>query len=72
MTKAYLADTGHKKFSEAFADNTRRLGVSEDMQRCLEIQGTAALINTLPFAFASRLPNGSWTRTSRGTGVVQS
>jgi dienelactone hydrolase len=48
VTKAYLADTGHKKFSEAFADNTRRLGVSEDMQRCLEIQGTAALINTLP------------------------
>ena len=48
VTKAYLGDTGHKKFSDAFADNTRRIGVSEDMQRCLEISGTANLVNTLP------------------------
>ncbi|HIY71775.1 MAG TPA: prolyl oligopeptidase family serine peptidase [Candidatus Luteimonas excrementigallinarum] len=48
VTKAYLTDTSHSNFSEAFADNTRRIGVSEDMQRCLEIGGTASLVNRLP------------------------
>ncbi len=48
VSKAYLTDTTHKKFDEAFADNTRRIGVSEDLQRCLEIAGTASLVNTLP------------------------
>ena len=48
VTKAYLTDTKHKDFKDAFADNTRRIGVSEDMQRCLEIAGTADLVNTLP------------------------
>lgn len=48
VTKTYLTDTQHSEFSDAFADNTRRIGVSQDMQRCLEIAGTAALVNTLP------------------------
>ncbi|NLB14486.1 MAG: S9 family peptidase, partial [Gammaproteobacteria bacterium] len=48
VTKAYLTDTAHKKFDEAFADNTRKLGVSADIQRCLEIAGTASLVSTLP------------------------
>lgn len=48
VTKAYMTDTGHQEFSEAFADNTRRLGISQDMQRCLDIAGTASLVNTLP------------------------
>lgn len=48
VTKAYLTDTSHSNFSEAFADNTRRIGISEDMQRCLEIAGTASLVNRLP------------------------
>lgn len=48
VSKAYLTDTTQKKFDEAFADNTRRLGVSEDIQRCLEIAGSASLVNTLP------------------------
>lgn len=48
VSKAYLTDTTHKDFSEAFADNTRRLGISQDMQRCLEIGGTASLVNNLP------------------------
>jgi len=48
VAKAYLTDTGLKKFDEAFADNTRRLGVSEDIQKCLEIAGTASLVNSLP------------------------
>lgn len=48
VSKAYLTDTSQKKFSEAFADNTRKIGISEDIQRCLEIAGTASLVNTLP------------------------
>ena len=48
VSKAYLTDMGHKKFEEAFADNTRKLGVSEDLQRCLEIAGTASLVSQLP------------------------
>ena len=48
VSKAYLTDTGHKKFEDAFADNTRRIGVNEDLQRCLEIAGTASLVNSLP------------------------
>lgn len=48
VTKAYLTDSGHSTFGEAFADNTRRIGVSESIQRCLEIAGTASLLNRLP------------------------
>ncbi len=48
VNKAYLTDTKHQAFEEAFADNTRKIGVSKDMQRCLEIAGTASLVNTLP------------------------
>ncbi|MGY6555340.1 MAG: alpha/beta hydrolase family protein [Wenzhouxiangella sp.] len=48
VTRLYLTDTEHSRFREAFADNTRRLGISEEMQRCLEIAGTASLVNTLP------------------------
>jgi len=48
VSKLYLTDVDHKKFEEAFADNTRRLGVSEDIQKCLEIAGTSALVNSLP------------------------
>ena len=48
VTKTYLTDAAHKKFEEAFADNTRKLGVSKELQRCLEIAGTASLVNTLP------------------------
>jgi dienelactone hydrolase len=48
VTKAYLTDTAHKEFTPAFADNTRRVGVSEQTQRCLELAGTARLVNSLP------------------------
>lgn len=48
VVKSYLSDTSLKKFDEAFADNARRLGVSEDTQRCLEIAGKAGLVKTLP------------------------
>jgi dienelactone hydrolase len=48
LTKAYLTDPGQTKFDEAFADNTRKLGISEQTQRCLEIAGTASLVHSLP------------------------
>lgn len=48
VTKAYITDSGHREFNEAFADNTRRIGISQDTQRCLDIAGTASLVNTLP------------------------
>ena len=48
VSKAYLTDTSQKKFEEAFTSNTRKLGVSEEIQRCLEIAGTASLVNRLP------------------------
>jgi len=48
VVKTYLTDTTQKDFGEAFADNTRKLGVSEQTQRCLELGGTASLVNMLP------------------------
>ena len=48
VSKAYLTDVAHGKFEEAFADNTRKLGVSEQVQRCLEIAGTSSLVSNLP------------------------
>lgn len=49
VTKAYLTDDDQKQFEEAFAsDKTRNVGISEDTRRCLEISGTARLINMLP------------------------
>lgn len=48
LTKAYLTDSSQGKFNEAFADNTRKLGISEQTQRCLELAGTASLVHSLP------------------------
>lgn len=48
VTKSYLTDTSLKEFEEAFADKVRRAGVGEQLQRCLEIAGTASLVSTLP------------------------
>lgn len=48
VVKTYLTDQSQKSFSEAFADNTRKLGVSEQTQRCLELGGSASLVNMLP------------------------
>ncbi|MEE9890149.1 MAG: hypothetical protein PBU96_12190 [Stenotrophomonas geniculata] len=33
LSKAYLTDTSQTKFDEAFADNSRKLGISEQTQR---------------------------------------
>lgn len=48
VSKVYMTDSSHSSFSEAFADNTRRIGISEELQRCLEIGGTSSLVNRLP------------------------
>lgn len=48
VVKSYLTDTALKEFDEAFADRTRRVGVGEATQRCLEIASTAGLVSTLP------------------------
>lgn len=48
VTKPYLTDVGMTKFEEAFASRVRRLGISEQTLRCLEIGGTASLVSTLP------------------------
>lgn len=48
MTKAYLTDLTHERFEDAFARNTRAVGISPELQRCFELAGTAGLISTLP------------------------
>jgi len=48
VSKAYLTDTKHGKFTEAFADNTRNLNIGAGLKRCLEIAGTSRLVNLLP------------------------
>lgn len=46
--KPYLTDTNHQKFEEAFSDNVRKIGVSAQTLRCLELAGSAQLVNRLP------------------------
>lgn len=48
VVKPYLTDVRQQKFSEAFADNSRRIGVSRETQQCMEISGTSSLVNSLP------------------------
>ena len=48
VSKAYLTNLQHSKFDEAFASNSRTTGVSESTLRCLELAGTASLVNLLP------------------------
>lgn len=48
VTKAYLSDGSQKNFEEAFAGKSRPTGVSDEVQRCFEIMGSAQLVNDLP------------------------
>lgn len=48
IVKTYLTDAEHSDFEDAFESNERRLGISEVMQRCLEISSTASLASFLP------------------------
>jgi len=48
VNKIYMTDSTHSDFEEAFETGGRSIGVSQAMQRCLEIAGTANVISTLP------------------------
>lgn len=48
VIKAYLTNADQSNFEEAFAANVRATGVGEATQRCLEIAGSAQLVNGLP------------------------
>ena len=48
MVKAYLTGDDQKGFDQAFTSDVRKVGVSERTQRCLELAGTASLVNMLP------------------------
>ena len=46
--KNYLTDAKHSEFSEAFTRGSHQLGVSEQIEKCLEIAGSAGLVSNLP------------------------
>ena len=48
ILKTYLTDAEHSDFEDAFESNSRRLGMSDMMLRCLEIASTAGLASILP------------------------
>jgi len=48
VTKTYLTGVDQKKFDEAFARKSVRLGGSRNMDICLELAGTASLVDMLP------------------------
>jgi dienelactone hydrolase len=48
VTKTYLTGDAQKKFEEAFARKSVRVGRSRNMDVCLELAGTASLVDMLP------------------------
>lgn len=48
VTKVYLTGTDQKKIEEAFKSEQRSLGLSKNTETCLELAGTASLVNMLP------------------------
>ncbi len=48
VTKAYLTGLEQKKFNEAFASQRRHVGISKQTETCLELAGTASLVDMLP------------------------
>lgn len=48
VTKAYLTGDDQKQFDEAFASDRRHIGISKNMETCLELAGTASLVDMLP------------------------
>jgi dipeptidyl aminopeptidase/acylaminoacyl peptidase len=48
VTKAYLTGDDQKKFDEAFASDRRHIGMSKNTETCLELAGTARLVDMLP------------------------
>ncbi|MDE2307919.1 MAG: S9 family peptidase [Xanthomonadaceae bacterium] len=50
ITKAYLTGDDQKNFEEAFAPGTRTTGLSRQTRECLELTGTASLVDRLPLS----------------------
>lgn len=48
VTKAYLTGIDQKKFDEAFASDKHNIGISRNTRVCLELAGTARLVDMLP------------------------
>ena len=48
VTRTYLTGMDQKNFNEAFATDTRRVGISKSTQDCLDRAGTASLVEMLP------------------------
>lgn len=48
VSKIYLTDTKHEKFEPAFEQTGFMAGMSDRMKQCLEIAGTANLVDLLP------------------------
>lgn len=46
--KSYLTDVKHSDFEEAFTRGSHKIGLSDETERCLEIAGSAGLVDTLP------------------------
>ncbi|MEO8747656.1 MAG: prolyl oligopeptidase family serine peptidase [Rhodanobacter sp.] len=65
VTKVYLTGDNQKEFGEAFANDRRHVGVSQNTERCLEIGGTASLVDMLPldpdWVIINQLSQATWT-----------
>src|SRR5690606_3559177 len=65
VVKTYLSGIDQKNFGEAFADDTRKIGVRKSTERCLEIAGTSSLVDMLPLdpdrVIISQLSQVTWT-----------
>jgi len=46
--KNYLTDMKHSDFTEAFTRGSHKIGTSEQVEKCLEIAGSAGLVSDLP------------------------
>jgi dienelactone hydrolase len=48
VSKIYLTDSAHENFEEAFTATGPKTGISDSTLRCLELAGSARLVNGLP------------------------
>ncbi|MCH8490140.1 MAG: prolyl oligopeptidase family serine peptidase [Oceanicaulis sp.] len=46
--RQYITDAQHSSFDRAFESVTRSVGISREMQRCLDLVSTSGLVSTLP------------------------
>ncbi len=46
--KTYMTDAKHSEFEEAFTQGSNIAGVSAEMERCLDLVGSAGLVDMLP------------------------